>query len=87
MTEVGGDGATYLPRLKPTDDIGVWAQHGAQRLLELLERSPAQREHAATLARSFAARFDADAAIEGYLRIYQRVLTMETALSPESALA
>jgi len=87
MTEVGGEVAVYLARLTPADDIGVWARQGAQRLLDLLARSPAQREEAASLARSFAARFDADAAIEAYLRIYQRVLSMEAAPRPGSALA
>jgi len=81
MTEVGGELAVYLARLKPADDIGVWAEQGAQRLHELLGRSEAQREHAALAARASATRFDADAAVESYLRVYQRVLTLEAAHS------
>lgn len=79
MTEVGGDAAVYLPRLEPTDDATLWAQAGAQAVIDVLRRPPAVREHRAAMGRAWAGRFAADLAIEGYLSIYQRVLAQESA--------
>ncbi len=80
MTEVGGEVAAYLPRLAHADDLAAWAQVGAQRLVELLGRPAAERERAACAGRAWAARFNADTAIENYLSVYRRVLTLETGL-------
>jgi len=74
MTEVGGSVACYLPRLRQDDDVATWAAQGAQAIAELLRRAPLAHAQAA-LER--AAQFSADAAIEGYLAIYRRVLERE----------
>lgn len=78
MTEVGGDVAVYLPRLALTDDANLWAQNGAQVLVEVLKRPPAERERRSEKGRAWASRFAADVAIEGYLSIYQRVAALES---------
>ena len=77
MTEVGGDAAFYLPRLEPTDHVDLWANGGARVLLQVLNRSSAERERWAANGLERARRFTADVAIDAYLSIYQRVLTME----------
>ena len=74
MTEVGGNVAVYLPRLAATDDVDRWAQQGAQVLVDVLQRSPAERERQGAMGCAWASRFAADVAIDGYLAIYQRVL-------------
>lgn len=78
MTEVGGDAAVYLPRLGHADDLETWARAGANALSGVLGRSVAEREHAALEGRAWSARFAADAAIDKYLSVYQRVLALET---------
>ena len=81
MTEVGGDVARYLPRLRSGDDIAGWAADGARTITELLRRAPLAHAQA---ARERATRFGADAAIEAYLSIYRRVLERELTASHES---
>ena len=85
MTEVGGDVAVYLPRLASTDDANLWAQKGAQVLVEVLKRPSAEREERAAMGCAWARRFAADVAIEGYLSIYQRVLALELESSGPAA--
>ncbi len=77
MTEVGGNVASYLPRLALGADIAAWAGQGARTIADLLGREPLARAHAAQAARARAATFSAEAAIEGYLSIYRRVLERE----------
>lgn len=79
MTEVGGEWATYLPRLATPTVLGDWAQAGAQVLAEVLNRTPVERERAAASGRTWAAQFSADAAIDNYLAVYQRVMALESA--------
>ncbi len=73
MTEVGGPVTRYLPRLKRGDDIAQWAQLGAAELNNLLARSADERQALAKQAQAWAQRFDAEAAIEGYLGVYARM--------------
>lgn len=77
MNEVAGPAARYLPRLQIDDDIGQWARHGADTLEQLLALD--ERERAAVVAqgRAWCERFGADAAIDGYLRVYERVMARE----------
>ena len=77
MTEVGGEAVTYLPRLGQGEDVAVWAEQGARAITELLRRGPMARANAAHAGLVRAAQFSADAAIEGYLSIYRRVLACE----------
>lgn len=77
MTEVGGDVATYLPRL--TEAVGTagfvrWADAGAARVDCLLERDAATRQRDREASLTWARRFDPERAIDGYLRVYERVL-------------
>ena len=77
MSEVGGQVATYLPRLERADDVSAWARFGAARLAHVLGRSNAERERVAAKGHAWAARFTAESAIDGYLSVYQRVLALE----------
>lgn len=77
MNEVGGEIATYLPRLEVGDDVAAWARFGAARVIHVLGRSKSERERNATRGREWAARFNAGAAIDSYLSVYQRVLALE----------
>ena len=79
MTEVGADVALYLPRLKATDDVQVWAARGARVLAEVLARTPAERARCAARGQAHAQHFAADVAIDGYLSVYQQVLALEAA--------
>jgi len=78
MTEVGGDVATYLPRLTDASALSAWASSGAQVLMTVLNRSAIERQHRAEAGFVRAARFTADAAIDGYLSVYRRVLALES---------
>lgn len=77
MNEVGGSACTYLPRLRSADELGPWAVHGAGLLRSVLARSPRKRERVRSAGLAHAARFSAEAAIEAYLAVYQRVLSLE----------
>ena len=77
MTEVGADVAAYLPRLAYGADVAAWAAHGASRLVEVLRRDPLERARIAEAGRARAALFGAEAAIDGYLFHYRRVLERE----------
>jgi glycosyltransferase involved in cell wall biosynthesis len=74
MNEIGGPAARYLPRLKAEDDAEDWAAQGARVLNELLDRTDAERDAQMAESIAWARRFDADEAIEGYLRIYRNIL-------------
>ena len=82
MTEVGGDAAVYLPRLKHDDDVADWAQTGAQAMLQLLRSPQDVRRQRAEAGMAWARRFGADEAIDRYLDIYSRVLVSEAAARP-----
>jgi glycosyltransferase involved in cell wall biosynthesis len=74
MNEVAGPAALYLPRLRSGDDVAHWAAAGAAQLAALLALGPEQRAHKVAQGMQWAARFTADGAIEGYLKVYQAVL-------------
>lgn len=74
MTEVGGNAAYYLPRLQAHDDIAMWAAKAADVLQDVLRLTTAQRAALIERGVQSAQRFNADAAIDAYLIIYQRVL-------------
>lgn len=73
MNEVGGPVANYLPRLNHADSMPSWAASGAQKLIAMLDRPEAERAAAARAGIEFARRYDADFAIDSYLKIYERV--------------
>jgi hypothetical protein len=79
MSEVGGPVARYLPRLMPQDDAQVWARDAAAVLIELLNLDEAARADVVAQGITWVERFNADAAIEGYLRVYRQVVECEHA--------
>lgn len=74
MTEAAGPQARYLARLKVGDDAQAWAAHAATVLGELLALHPVAAQRLRQECVAWAARFTADAAIDGYVRVYQQVL-------------
>jgi glycosyltransferase involved in cell wall biosynthesis len=73
MNEIAGSDARYLPRLRIGDDVGAWAAHGASVLCEVLAASESEKKQGAERRRAWMKRFSAEAAIESYLAVYQRV--------------
>lgn len=73
MNEVGGPHSLYLPRLHQRDDVQRWAAQGAELLDALLAETSGQRSARSADCVSWARRFTASAAIDGYLQVYQRV--------------
>lgn len=78
MNEVGGPVARYLPRLKQGDSLDAWATQGGRMLNDLLALPTAERESIVQQGMHWVARFKADAAIDGYLDIYNKVFALET---------
>ena len=74
MTEVGGPHSVYVARLKASDDLRAWAQSGAQALQKLLSSEPAAQAALQQKCIDWTQRFSAQAAIDGYLKIYQDVI-------------
>ncbi len=74
MTEVGGQLATYLPRLMLGDDADLWAAQGAESLQGLLARGMDERQQYEEAAQKWATQFNADRAIEAYLLVYRRIV-------------
>ena len=90
MNEIGGPAATYIPLLKFTDDAESWAQNGLAILKSILALPETQRSYLVEQGLSHAAKFNADDAIEGYLKTYQRVLSYsitEQNLNTQSSIA
>lgn len=83
MNEVSGPAAHYLPRLKAGDDPQAWAAHAANVLEDLLDMNIDAAQALRKQCALWPARFDADAAIEGYLQVYQQALaTSKSRLAP-----
>ena len=79
MNEIGGAAATYIPQLRVTDDPQQWAQQAATTLKNLLAMPETQRQTLVNAGIANVARFNADAAIEGYLSVYRQVLAISQA--------
>lgn len=80
MTEVGGDAATYLPRMKRGDE-DQWAAQGASVLAALTGESPALRQSRRERGLLATRRFEARAVIDAYQAVYRRVQGLPTATS------
>ena len=76
MNEIGGSAASYIPVLKASDDVQTWATNGAANLKSLLAMSEKQRKKLVNEGIENVTRFNADDAIEGYLKVYRQVLAM-----------
>jgi glycosyltransferase involved in cell wall biosynthesis len=74
MNEIAGPAARYLPRLQSGGDLNAWASNGALVLRELLSSAADELAKTVDLGMSWAQRFTADSAIDGYLAIYERVV-------------
>jgi hypothetical protein len=73
MTEVAGEAAHYLARLKFGEDIDAWAAIGATILREMVSKGDSERARLAEFTRSWQGRFDADRSIDAYLSIYKKI--------------
>jgi glycosyltransferase involved in cell wall biosynthesis len=79
MNEIGGSAASYIPVLKSSDDVQTWAINGAEKLKFLLAMPEKQRKKLTNEGIENVKRFNADEAIEGYLKVYRQVLAMPLA--------
>ena len=88
MNEISGPAARYLPRLKSSDDAQAWAAQAANVLEDLLSMPATDAEKLRAQCAAWPERFDAEAAIDGYLRHYAQVLATSTghpAVNPSGA--
>ena len=76
MNEIGGSAASYIPVLKTSDHVQTWANNGAAKLKSLLTMPEQQRKKLVDEGIANVARFNADDAIEGYLKVYRQALAM-----------
>ena len=74
MNEVGGPDCFYVPRLHVDEDINTWAQQGASVVNQILSMEPADYAALRERCAQWPTRFQADAAIDGYLRIYREIV-------------
>ena len=74
MSEVAGDAAIYIPRLRFGADLDAWASIGAAALISLLAESADARSRRAERSRVWASGFDSDRSTQAYLAIYDKVL-------------
>jgi glycosyltransferase involved in cell wall biosynthesis len=79
MNEVAGEDARYLPRLRAGEDIDAWALQGASALLDLLASTAETQRQDSERRRNWVRRFNAEQAIDAYLDIYHRILTLSGA--------
>jgi glycosyltransferase involved in cell wall biosynthesis len=89
MNEIGGAAASYIPILSLSDDAQAWALNGAEKLRLLLNMPEQERQQLIAEGIANMARFSANAAIEAYLNIYQKVLSnsqMSDAFNQQSTL-
>ena len=75
MNEVGANVVTYIPLLKITDEPQLWAQKASKILAQVLAMTSDERHALAQAGIENVSQFNANAAIESYLAIYQKVLT------------
>jgi glycosyltransferase involved in cell wall biosynthesis len=74
MSEVAGEAAIYIPRLRFGEDLDSWASRGAAALISLLAESADARSRRVERGRIWASGFDLDRSTEAYLAIYGKVL-------------
>lgn len=79
MNDIGGSAASYIPVLKPADDVQAWAINGATKLKSLLAIPEKQRDKLVKEGIENVKRFNANDAIESYLKVYRQVLALSLA--------
>jgi glycosyltransferase involved in cell wall biosynthesis len=76
MNEIAGPLATYLPVLRPSEDLTRWAEHGADALASVLQMEADEPLIHRQRRTAWARQFTTQKAIEAYLAIYQSVLAL-----------
>lgn len=74
MNEIGGPASSYLPRLPHGADSAAWAKEGAVVLGTLLALTPEARADLSAQCVAWASGFQANVAIDAYLKIYADIL-------------
>ncbi len=74
MSEVGGDVATYLPRLESRQSIDKWATESARVLLSLLVRGDDEMLRIREAGLAHARLFDTEKSLDAYEVVYKRAV-------------
>jgi len=74
MNEIGGVACSYIPVLKRTDDALLWAKNASITLIALLSLNEAARSNLVAQGLAHVQQFNAEYAIESYLKYYQQAM-------------
>jgi glycosyltransferase involved in cell wall biosynthesis len=74
MNEIGGVACSYIPVLKRTDDAELWAKNASNTLIALLSLNEAARSRLVAQGLTHVQQFNAECAIESYLKHYQQAM-------------
>lgn len=74
MNEIGGVACSYIPVLKRTDDAELWAKNASNTLIALLSLNAAARSRLVAQGLTHVQQFNAEYAIESYLKHYQQAM-------------
>ena len=74
MNEIGGVACSYIPVLKRSDDAELWAKNASNRLIALLSLNEAARSKLVAQGLKHVQQFNAENAIESYLKHYQQAM-------------
>jgi glycosyltransferase involved in cell wall biosynthesis len=74
MNEIGGVACSYIPVLKRTDDAELWAKNASNTLIALLSLNEAARSRLVAQGLTHVQQFNAEYAIESYLKHYQQAM-------------
>lgn len=74
MNEIGGVACSYIPVLKRTDDAQLWAKNASNTLIALLSLNEAARRTLVAQGLTHVQQFNAEYAIESYLKHYQQAM-------------
>ena len=74
MNEIGGSACAYIPILESPKDIESWSKNAANNLISLLSMNEDQRLQLSSKGLIHVQRFNAEKAIENYLKFYEAAL-------------
>ena len=74
MTEVAGDAAFYIPRLRSEADLDAWTDDALKVLQRAVEENEAERRARVERGRIWVNKFNSKEAIDSYLGIYRSIL-------------
>jgi glycosyltransferase involved in cell wall biosynthesis len=89
MNEIGGNACSYIPVLNPKDDAELWAKNASNTLIALLSLNESARSKLVAHGLTHVQQFNAEYAIESYLKHYQQAMHTTNAhaeLSPKRIL-